>query len=351
MGCHAGAGAARAALAFARAVRSATALPVALAAAFPAALAVALAAPLAVAGGGGAARVASQALAVRALPGPASAVRALQGQTLAVRALRGPAFAAIFTESGREAAGARAYWKPARFARARPWLAPTGRARGARHARRVPSVTRVGALFSHDVRGDHFCTAGVVRSPSRDMIITAARCVHGGRGATYRSDIVFVPGYRDRAAPFGVWLPATMIVARGWARSSDPALDVAFIVLRPLAGEHVEDVLGADRLGIDQGFRNVVRVTGYPRGGLEPLTCVNRTNRESRYQMRFACKGYSPGTSGSPWLAHFDARTRTGLIIGVIGGHQRGGDTADVSYSPYFGNRIERLYKVAVRQS
>ena len=63
---------------------------------------------------------------------------------------------------------------------------------------------RVGALFSHDSGGDHFCTASVVSSRSRDMLITAAHCVHGGEGKTYRRDIVFVPGYRGGAAPRGM---------------------------------------------------------------------------------------------------------------------------------------------------
>jgi V8-like Glu-specific endopeptidase len=263
----------------------------------------------------------------------------------------GQPFATAFTENGGLAAAARAYWTAARFGRALPWAAAAGRAHAAYPGPPPAAVTRVGALFSHDTGGDHFCTASVVHSVAHDMIVTAAHCVHGGRSATYRRDIVFVPGYRDRAAPFGIWLPARMTVATGWARSSNPALDVAFIMLRPLAGREIEDVVGADRLGIGQGFRNVVRVTGYPSTGEEAITCVNRTSRQSRYQMRFACKGYSPGTSGSPWLARFDARTGTGLIIGVIGGYQDGGDTADVSYSPYFGKRIERLYFAAGARS
>jgi V8-like Glu-specific endopeptidase len=209
---------------------------------------------------------------------------------------------------------------------------------------------RVGALFSHDSGGDHFCTASVVSSRGRDMLITAAHCVHGGEGKTYRRDIVFVPGYRGGTAPHGVWVPRAMYVAGAWARSSDPSLDVAFIVLQRLHGKTIEDVLGANALGVNQGFHNLVRVTGYPGNSEQPITCVNRTSRQSRYQMRFACQGYSPGTSGSPWVTRFDPATHTGLIIGVIGGYQLGGDTADVSYSPYFGDDVERLYNDVVHQ-
>jgi hypothetical protein len=32
---------------------------------------------------------------------------------------------------------------------------------------------RVGALFEHDLSGDHFCTASVVANPGRDLLIIA----------------------------------------------------------------------------------------------------------------------------------------------------------------------------------
>jgi V8-like Glu-specific endopeptidase len=110
-------------------------------------------------------------------------------------------------------------------------------------------------------------------------------------------------------------------------------------------------VLGANLLGIDQGFSNVVRVTGYPRSSDEPVTCINKTTKERKYQMRFACNGYPPGTSGSPWLTHYDAKTRRGEVVGVIGGYDRGGTADEVSYSAYFDDDVRRLYEQAVRES
>lgn len=253
----------------------------------------------------------------------------------------------IYTESGRRAAAARSYWTTARIARARPWLTEPGVVPAARPARPLRAAMRVGALFSTGPGGDHFCTASVVASPGRNMLITAAHCIHGGKGKTYRSDVVFVPGYRDGSQPFGVWTPQRMLVSDSWATSSDPDMDVAFIMLQPLKGKNIEEVLGANRLGINQGFQNVVRVTGYPRSGEEAITCINRTTRQGSNQMRFACQGYAPGTSGSPWLKRFDPATHTGMIIGVIGGYQQGGDTPSVSYSPYFGSAVENLYQAA----
>jgi hypothetical protein len=53
--------------------------------------------------------------------------------------------------------------------------------------------------------------------------------------------------------------------------------------------------------------------------------------------MRVACPGFPDGTSGGPWVTG-------GEVIGVIGGFQLGGDTPDVSYSPYFDDDIAKLY-------
>ncbi len=178
-------------------------------------------------------------------------------------------FAFIHTQGVREVAAARSYWTPARMARARPaeWSHRIGSGQAVRPGTTRPATVRVGALFAHDAGGDHFCTAGVVASPGREMLITAAHCVDGGKRTTSRRDIVF----------------------------------------------------------------------------------VSRTSRESRHQMRFRCGGFSAGTSGSPWVARFNPRTNQGVIVGVIGGYQRGGDSSAVSYSPYFGDDVKSLYQTAAR--
>jgi len=46
-------------------------------------------------------------------------------------------------------------------------------------------------------------------------------------------------------------------------------------------------------------------------------------------------------------VTRFDPRSRTGTIVGVIGGYQKGGDTPSVSYSAYFGSGIQQLYRQA----
>jgi V8-like Glu-specific endopeptidase len=244
------------------------------------------------------------------------------------------------------------YWTRGRLLGAQPsrdWSLPKLPSPGATPAAHSPllAAPRVGALFTRDASGDHFCTASVVASPGHDLLMTAAHCIHGGQGGGYKTDIVFIPGYQDGATPYGVWTPRRLLVAPQWASSSDPDFDVGFVVLQPLDGKNIEEVLGANRIGFDAGFDHLVRVTGYPASADAPVTCMNQTSQQSARQVRFECGGFFGGTSGSPWVTGFDPRTRTGTILGVIGGYQEGGDTDAISYSAYLNGDIRQLYEQA----
>ncbi len=253
---------------------------------------------------------------------------------------------------GKSAADAATYWNRARLLDAQP-LEGGGRAAAPQPgqtptAHTAVTALRVGALFEHDASGEHFCTASVVASPGKDLLVTAAHCINGGDGSGYNSDIVFIPDYRDGTAPYGIWTPQRLLVAPQWANSGDPDYDVGFVVLQPHDGEDIEQVLGSNQLGDDLGYQYLVRVTGYPSSAEAPITCLNWTSEQSSTQLRFNCDGYSAGTSGSPWVAHFDPRSRTGTIVGVIGGYQEGGDSDSVSYSAYLGSAVHQLYEQAV---
>lgn len=260
----------------------------------------------------------------------------------------GCASAPAVSQPAKPAGGPASYWTEARLLAADPSRGLDYRTELGKAAHLARLSLRVGALFEHDVSGNHFCTASVVTSPGRDLLITAAHCINGGKNGGYRQDLVFIPGYRDGQEPFGAWIPARLLVAPQWDNSSDPDYDVGFIVLKPHDGKNIEDVLGANQLGIDPGYTNLVRVTGYPASKDAPVTCLNWTSRQSQSQLRFDCGGFTGGTSGSPWITHFDPQTHTGTIVGVLGGYQEGGSTEAVSYSSYLGPEVEQLYRQAV---
>jgi hypothetical protein len=197
-------------------------------------------------------------------------------------------------------------------------------------APRAETVSPVGALFAG---GSHFCTASVVDSGAGDLVLTAAHCVKDG--------MAFAPGYHDGVAPLGMWTVTDVAVADGWTSSADPDLDFAFLtVSQPGNAASLESLTGANTLGIAQGFDHEITLTGYPDTTDSPVVCTGRTTRSDTYQQRVACPGFPDGTSGGPWVTN-------GVVIGVIGGYQLGGDTPDVSYSAYFDDDIQRLYASA----
>ncbi|MFE4872836.1 trypsin-like serine peptidase [Streptomyces sp. NPDC056682] len=200
---------------------------------------------------------------------------------------------------------------------------------------------RVGALFKGDLDGGHFCTASVVQSSGRDLIVTAAHCLppdesEGGKA-------VFVPAYRDGTAPYGTWPVETVYADDAWNEDGDQDSDVAFAVLGPGSddGKKVEDVVGGAPLFAGRATGKPVTVTGYPGDTEYPQVCTNTADAYGDKQQRIDCPNFPGGTSGSPWAVD------GGAVAGVIGGYEFGGDDPDVSYSIVFGQHTKSLYKLA----
>ncbi|MFE2720912.1 trypsin-like serine peptidase [Kitasatospora sp. NPDC059327] len=199
---------------------------------------------------------------------------------------------------------------------------------------------RIGTLAVRTPEGPRACTASVVRSPGRNLLVTAAHCVQSHRIGLL-DGLVFTPGYRNGYSPYGSWPVQSITVDPRWASDGDPEYDVAFVTVRPAGGREVEDAVGGNPLGTDQGFGLAVSVTGYPNERDEPITCSAHTRSQSPTQERFDCGGYTDGTSGSPWV------TGAGVVVGVIGGYQEGGETPGTSYSITFDDRVTALYRRA----
>ncbi|MFF2543495.1 trypsin-like serine peptidase [Kitasatospora sp. NPDC058063] len=207
-------------------------------------------------------------------------------------------------------------------------------------AQQSPARDRIGTLSIRTAQGPRACTASVVHSPRRNLLVTAAHCVQSRRIGLL-DGLVFTPGYRNGSTPYGTWPVQAITVDPHWAAGDDPEYDVAFVTVGTVDGRQVEDAVGGNPIGTGQGFGLSVAVTGYPNESDEPITCAARTSSQSATQERFDCGGYTDGTSGSPWVA------ANGTVIGVIGGYQEGGETPGTSYSVTFDQRVADLYRKA----
>ncbi|WP_283452202.1 trypsin-like serine protease [Streptomyces sp. G-G2] len=190
-----------------------------------------------------------------------------------------------------------------------------------------------GALFTGGLDGDHFCTATVVHSAGRNMIVTAGHCLVAGEQGD--AGAVFAPAYANGTAPYGTWKIEKVFEDPRWSDDNDDAFDLAFARLAPdAAGRRIEDVTGAAALDTSGRAAEEVTVTGYPADRKVPRTCTAVTIRDSDTEQRFDCADFPGGTSGSAWVG------RDGKIIGVL----TGGDTDDVSTSTVFGDWASILY-------
>ena len=84
------------------------------------------------------------------------------------------------------------YWTRSRLlgALALAWacVPPAAVAGSSANARPAALALRIGALFVREANSSHFCTASVVASPGRDLLITAATASTAGKaGATGRT--------------------------------------------------------------------------------------------------------------------------------------------------------------------
>ncbi|MFG2987888.1 serine protease [Streptomyces sp. NPDC048257] len=225
-------------------------------------------------------------------------------------------------------------------------------------------VPVAGRMFLVKGGGAYFCTASVVSSPGRNLVLSAAHCLLGSD----TQQVAFVPKYtKAKPQPYGmfpvlrdagghskIWIDPRY---RSQGADRAAALDVAFAQVGPDArGFPVEAVVGGNRLVTGAGYAHArVTLIGYPSSAARPRLCVNRTTKftsaDARIPgsfLRIDCTGYPGGTSGGPFLTRYDARTGTGDVVGVIGGWKTGGDKTDTSYSSYFGADIRKLYEKAV---
>lgn len=219
-----------------------------------------------------------------------------------------------------------------------------------------PLDPAVGRLFvSVGRRGSWSCSASVLDTPSRRLVVTAAHCLSDQYGLA--RNVAFVPAYHYGIKPFGLWTASKLGVTRLWENSRFPNGvngDVGVIeTRRSSAGETIGQVTGT--LGFQTFSRRSgrVRILGYPVGtykGQELRECRSSTFPGDWISRRLhgpvgviARCNMAKGSSGGPWLSAYngpDGET-VWLIDGVTSRGSRGGNLT----SSYFGSQVRALIR------
>lgn len=221
-------------------------------------------------------------------------------------------------------------------------------ATGGRVAGAYPTDGRseVGAL-SWSGQSGHSCSASVLRSRTRDLLLTAAHCV-----PTDPTQLTFTPRFVDGSSPYGTWTVTAAYLPPAWKSTQDQHDDVAILRVAPrtIAGatRKIQDVTGGLQLTTMPAERQALKITGYNADSDIPIACDVHALRAGDFPA-FHCDGFVTGSSGSPWIIKAKKKGQPDQVSGVIGGWQLGGCTATTSFSAPFGI-IERTLLARAEQ-
>jgi len=194
----------------------------------------------------------------------------------------------------------------------------------------------------------YYCSAGVVNSKNRDVVVTAGHCLKDGRGA-WASKWTFVPGYHDGKAPYGGFTARRMFVAKGWSSSADDSDDVGMVAMNTSHGRHIVDVTGGQGIAFGKARPKSAWAFGYPSDppydGERLVSCHGGLSRDSDTGDHGMRCDMTEGASGGPWLSSFHRSTGAGTLMSVTS--FKYSDQDDALYGPYFGDQAAAIYKKA----
>ena len=198
------------------------------------------------------------------------------------------------------------------------------------------------------------CSASVVISTTGDLISTAGHCVFDTTTKAWliSNNWVFVPGYYNGNAPYGIWPARRVLSFLGWTQSANYNYDVAFVALSTVNGQHIQSRVGAQGIGFNFPRLAFTYSLGYPvnlYSGQYLQLCSGNAQKSQWTQNNFAGQGLScimgGGCSGGPWLQSVTDATGLGYVTSVNSFTIN--NVPNVMNGPYFGTDVQTLYNSA----
>jgi V8-like Glu-specific endopeptidase len=200
------------------------------------------------------------------------------------------------------AAEVRDYWTPERMRDAVPLDGPSGAGLEREPLARSSAIppdqeipAELDTTYPYRIHGRLFvrfngqpnsCSATVVTSFSRDLILTAGHCVNeprGGGQVNWATDLLFAPGYRNGVAPLGGYPAVTAGTPSLWAMAGVISFDLGIVKLTPTGGAAIQDRLGSRGISFNRASKSfkgkTLQAFGYPAApipdydGERPILC------------------------------------------------------------------------------
>jgi hypothetical protein len=225
-----------------------------------------------------------------------------------------------------------------------------------------PNIT-IGKLFFVQGGRSYVCSAASIGNYA---IWTAGHCVHAGNGKSngWSSRIVFVPAYKDGAAPYGQWPAKYAVTTFEWYSKGNPNglyRDMGGAVLYPRAGKKISQVVGWLGFAWNFSYYQHWMACGYPAGAFPPgysSPPAFNGQRQIITAASFAYKGsvagnpkpagigsdMTGGCSGGPWILRFGR----GNYLNGNNSYRRGNKPEEL-FSPRFDNLAKSVRDVLIK--
>lgn len=180
----------------------------------------------------------------------------------------------------------------------------------------VPSTS--GKVFYSYGGKDYVCSGSAINNPNKNLVMTAAHCVHNGPDGGWHSNIAFAPAYYDGISNYGLWEWETARTFNGWINNGNFDYDQAFFTVQKKNGNNLVDVVGGNGLSYNYGqAQSNVRISGYPAAapynGQFPYSCYGNTQKRSTNNDAYMNCNFTGGASGGPWF-----RDMTSQNVGYV---------------------------------
>ncbi|WP_163229056.1 trypsin-like serine peptidase [Bifidobacterium aerophilum] len=221
-------------------------------------------------------------------------------------------------------------------------------------------------LFSTD-DGQGSCTASLINSSSKKLILTAAHCLHDGKNKNWHSNFMFAPNAAPTGGSHQMYPGGTARVFTDWInkaelenesiKSSDIPNDIGFITINssilPSGTAELVKKYGGHGFGHSNLGNFDATIIGYPadpgdnqipQSCTSKVTTVSPLNIGNILQATDCSFKNARGASGGPWLQLYNSSTGIGWANGLS---SAANEESQILYSPRFNDRTYKLYNDA----